>query len=283
MSFYVTLPSNSSSANFKNNTKSNYHTSLLNPIRLEGEWEVAIVKMNYRYAFDNIVGYIDIFKEHDAEVLSVPLKYDKEDSAIEIFKLLKVEIESNVKLNSILEIVIEDEEKEKFRTSKRTRPILNKDIQGLDGPQLDLIEFEKIVNGKLKIIISNDHYIRFRGTIKNILKLNKRLYSKEFIYDFTDEHVQINEAFFIYTDIIEDQIVGDTKAKLLDTISIKGSAHNEAVSIDIQNPNYVNLSLKEFSNIYISIKDSFGDSIRFSNLSKVIIKLHFRPKKYEHI
>jgi hypothetical protein len=49
---------------------------------------------------------------------------------------------------------------------------------------------------------------------------------------------------FIYSDIIEDQIVGDTKAKLLDTLSLKGS-RDEVVTIEVENPKYVNLGKSE--------------------------------------
>ena len=45
--FKVYLPSNSSQHVFPNNTSSNYTTQLLNPIHLEGKWEVAAVSLYY--------------------------------------------------------------------------------------------------------------------------------------------------------------------------------------------------------------------------------------------
>jgi hypothetical protein len=47
MSFYVTLPSNSSKEDFPNKTVSKFTTKLKNPIRLEGAYEVSLVEIMY--------------------------------------------------------------------------------------------------------------------------------------------------------------------------------------------------------------------------------------------
>ena len=66
MSFYVTLPSNSSRDVFPNNTMTKFSTKLKNAIRLEGSYEVALVELMYpvswKYRLDGaiIVKYNDI-------------------------------------------------------------------------------------------------------------------------------------------------------------------------------------------------------------------------------
>jgi hypothetical protein len=47
MSFYVTLPSNSSRDVYPDNTLTKFRTKLKNPIRLEGLYEVALVELMY--------------------------------------------------------------------------------------------------------------------------------------------------------------------------------------------------------------------------------------------
>ena len=47
MSFYVTLPSNSSRREFPDNSLTHYTTKLRNPIKLEGQYEVSLVEMIY--------------------------------------------------------------------------------------------------------------------------------------------------------------------------------------------------------------------------------------------
>ena len=45
MSFYITLPSNSSQSDYADNTKTHFKTKLKNPIYLEGSYEVALVEL----------------------------------------------------------------------------------------------------------------------------------------------------------------------------------------------------------------------------------------------
>ena len=63
MSFYVTLPSNSSLDYFPNNTLNNYTTKLHSALRLDGEYEVGLVELaypqNWKYRRDGKI----LFKE----------------------------------------------------------------------------------------------------------------------------------------------------------------------------------------------------------------------------
>ena len=59
MSFYVTLFSNASQNEFPNNTLTHFTTKLKNPIRLEGNYEVALSEImfpkNWKYREDGII------------------------------------------------------------------------------------------------------------------------------------------------------------------------------------------------------------------------------------
>ena len=127
--------------------------------------------------------------------------------------------------------------------------------------------FEMRIFGALPYLANIDPGIVYTQT--NPLKITK-----------SDKVIQKNDTIFLYTNIIEEQYVGDTKVQLLDTVSIHGR-RNETITVDILNPNYVNLALSELSTINIILKNSEGENIHFTNLSKVIVKLHFKPKQYE--
>ena len=62
MSFYVTLPSNSSMDLYPQNTISAFTVSLKEPIRLETNYEVALVEMTYKHSWSLNVGklYVDL-------------------------------------------------------------------------------------------------------------------------------------------------------------------------------------------------------------------------------
>ena len=61
MSFFCTLPSNSSKAIFPNNLMSDYTTILLDPFKFNGQWEVALASFTYRQNIEIIVGSVQIF------------------------------------------------------------------------------------------------------------------------------------------------------------------------------------------------------------------------------
>ncbi len=52
--FQIVLPSNASSSFYPNNTTSYYKTKLAMPIQLVGEWEMAIVDIQYTHSWINI-------------------------------------------------------------------------------------------------------------------------------------------------------------------------------------------------------------------------------------
>src|SRR6218665_3736378 len=54
--FYLTLPSNSSSRYYPDNTIVHYTTRLEKAISLEGEWEVALVEVQYQHSWNYIEG-----------------------------------------------------------------------------------------------------------------------------------------------------------------------------------------------------------------------------------
>ena len=59
MSFYITLPSNSSLDDFPENTLTHYTTRLKTPLRLNGNYEVALAQIlfprNWKHTTDGII------------------------------------------------------------------------------------------------------------------------------------------------------------------------------------------------------------------------------------
>ena len=88
---------------------------------------------------------------------------------------------------------------------------------------------------------------------------------------------------YVYTDIIENQVVGDKFTSLLKIIPL--ATENEASSSIVSyfdNLHYVNVKTNRITRMNISIRTTTGELIRFGNdLANVIIKLHFRKKESE--
>ena len=84
-------------------------------------------------------------------------------------------------------------------------------------------------------------------------------------------------ALFVYNDLIQSQIVGDTLTPLLDVVAVQGGP-GDLVCSRFDKPHYKPVLRKQFSDIHISLRDDQGESIRFEK-GKVIVTLHLRRTK----
>ena len=249
MSFYITLPSNASMGIFPHNAVSHFTTELISPIRFEGEWVVALAKIIYRNSIKSIIGTLKLTKQTftGPATLEFPIEFDESSTFDHLFQHLdgaRITHDSNL-------------------------------FQGLIASVYD--------KKTLTITPEKDVQVQLLGALPFIVNLDpKVIYTKEKPLKITapSAKAQKTDSMFIYTDIIEDQYVGDTKAPLLDTVSISGG-QDESITVNINNPNYVRVSKSEISTINIMLKNSFGEFIPFTNLAKVIVKLHFKPRQYE--
>ena len=85
------------------------------------------------------------------------------------------------------------------------------------------------------------------------------------------------QSLFVYCDILEHVIVGDTKAPLLCSISVSGK-HGDIVREIYDKPMYVPIQKKHFESIEIDIRTDFGEPVPFVN-GKSLMTLHFRMSK----
>ena len=83
-------------------------------------------------------------------------------------------------------------------------------------------------------------------------------------------------SLFIYSDIIQPQVVGDTHAKLLQ-VTPAPQRTNTIISHTFNPVQYVPLERNNFETIEISIRNSAGDLVPFTT-GLSIVKLHFRPR-----
>ena len=84
-------------------------------------------------------------------------------------------------------------------------------------------------------------------------------------------------TIFVYLDVIQSQIIGDTLTPLLDVIAVQGEPGN-LVCRRFDKLHYKPILRKHFSDIHISLRDDQGEPIRFEK-GKVIVTLHLRRAK----
>ncbi len=81
-------------------------------------------------------------------------------------------------------------------------------------------------------------------------------------------------ALYLYSDVVEDELVGDSKVPLLRTVPISGK-RGDMVNINFPRPFFKPVTKGYINSIEIEIKDDTGKNISF-NSGKVICVLHFR-------
>ena len=95
-----------------------------------------------------------------------------------------------------------------------------------------------------------------------------------------DDVVNLTQGFdtlYVYTDIVESRIVGDTLAPLLRALPISGR-HGDRVSDRFTNVHYVPLLCSNFHTIEVDIRNDMGRRVPFE-YGRVTVTLHFRRRR----
>ena len=238
MSFYITLPSNSSKQFFPSNTLQNFTTKLASNIKLYGKYKVALVEIffptDYKVDYGEI--YLDDIK---AKYKSTTQIYLKDNENIEQFLG-----ELNTNLTNVF--------------SNR-------------------VKFSLESNQHVSIDLQQDHLLGISKRLKNLFKLNDEVFEQSVTGSgVVDKVINSIPSLYLYCDIIEPQFVGDAYVQVLQIIKSNGNTTGSQQHIIYSNPHYVRVNTQEISNINTSFFSDTGEKILFSN-RKLFIKLHFIP------
>ena len=85
------------------------------------------------------------------------------------------------------------------------------------------------------------------------------------------------ESLYVYTNVVEPRVVGDSLVPLLRIVPLSGR-QGDTVSKTFQKTQYVPVLCKEFGTIEIDIRDDTGRPVPFER-GKVVVTLHFRRIK----
>ena len=87
------------------------------------------------------------------------------------------------------------------------------------------------------------------------------------------------QRLYVYTDVIENTLVGDAEVPLLRVVETHGK-FEEVIHQSFALPSYVPLRKKSFDSIEIDIKDVYDNPVSFEN-GVVVVMLHFRSASYQ--
>ena len=95
-----------------------------------------------------------------------------------------------------------------------------------------------------------------------------------------EDVVNMNRGFdtiYVYTDVVESRIVGDSVAPLLRALPV-GGIHGATVSNRFTNIHYVPLLYSHFKSIEMDIRDDTGRRVPFE-YGRVTVTLHFQRRR----
>lgn len=238
--FYMTLPSNACTKIFPENSLTSYMIRLDRPLRLHGNWVVNMVEMHYPNSWDNVTdGRIIVRQTPDSAKLMF-LKTGRYRSIDDIFEGILSTLSSF-------------------------------NLQG----SIDFFR-DKNQNICSVVVKEKDLRIKLSENLSNILGLKHEYHA----FGETKGVRQCDIAeglssLYVYSNIVEPQIVGDVQAELLRIVPIrdKNRAYNHVESF--QHVQYLPVSDDGTETIKVLIRRDDGREIYF-HTGKVVVTLHFK-------
>ena len=268
--FYMTLPSNASMKTHPDNTLTHYVTDFPQRIDLTGEWECGLSDIQYPHTWYNVTEddvWLFLYEVDEPDVtrrskLSCGYYDDPLTLMYHINKglhrLWSEKTRAQMSYSSVTQ-------KMTLHTTPNTVFItpIHSSITSMLGFRTPIIieqEAEEVTSSSVGDVHPSDSSYPFHIEADDVV--NK---------------TQGFNTLYVYTDIMESGIVGDTLAPLLRTLPISGR-HGDILSDRFTNIHYVPLLRSTFHTIEMDIRDDMGRRVPFE-YGRVTVKLHFRRRK----
>lgn len=237
--FYITLPSNASGKIFPQNTSSSFTVQLVRPLDLRGEWEAGLVEIQYPNNWFTLPTQSTFRIADETDTWEYHMRTGYFDDIRHLAEHMNYVIEK----------------------------------QAENPPNLRFF-YDNLI-GKIRYHGAVIYTVTVSEDLAYLVGAPANTPVKKFQYgaDITGGF----NSLYLYTDIIEHQIVGDTAVPLLRCVPIQGKTH-EFITITYDKPHYLPLSKHHIETITVEIKTDQNRYVPF-RYGKVIVRLHLRPRK----
>ena len=268
--FYMTLPSNASMKTHPDNTLTHYITDLPKRIDLTGEWECGLSDIQYPHTWYNVTEddvWLFLYEVNEPDVARrsrLSCRYYDDPLTLMyhvnkgLYRLWSEKTRAQMSYSSVTQ-------KMTLHTTPNTVFITphHSSITSMLGFRTPTI-VERVPEEVTPSSVDDVH-------------------PADSSYPFhieADDVVNMTQGFntlYVYTDVVESRIVGDTLAPLLRTLPISGR-HGDILSDRFTNIHYVPLLRSTFHSIEVDIRDDMGRRVPFE-YGRVTVTLHFRRRK----
>ena len=259
----MTLPSNVKNETFDNIT-GHYKTHIPDALELQGKWECALSEITFQKNWKTF--------EYETKV-HFQVLYDL--NGVKTMKKSFVTVEAGYYptpteyINQMISNIpgnVFDEEVPNYPDA-RTRPaMLSYDYNKDTGI------------AELSFLRERPASIQFQPDVAAMLSITAKTFETRTgmqKWRWTPPSVLLNNAkLYIYCDVIEDNVVGDVRAKLLRTVPVNGK-NFDYITYIFNRPYYHKLRPGYISDIEIQVCNDLGELVKFQS-SKLECVLHFR-------
>ena len=251
--FYLTLPSNSSVEYYPENTLTSFTTRLPNSIHLEGDWDVGLVEIQYPHNWYNIPE--DIQKRS----FSVRISANRSNQTNASFSIDKGYYPT---MSHVIDAI--------------TRKINNATNETTQKMRMEYDEITGKVNGSFEYdlqLSTSNHMQRMLGlNSQSLTMIRSRDWQATYGADLDPM-----DSLYVYCDVLEPRVVGDTLAPLLRIVPVEGK-HGDLITRIYENVHYIRVQKKNFQTVEINIRDRTGKKVSFEP-GTLNVTLHFRRRK----
>lgn len=250
--FYLTLPSNSSMKYYPKNTAANFVTHLPRSIHLDGgQWEMALVEVHYPCSFVTVNDeqYIYVYVQDKGHTPTNPKT-----------KLVAVKVDvGDYRTVEDLEKTLNHNQTLKDYVTFMYEP-KSKTMELAIRTPVDQIELSPTLALQLGYDPNETDLLHNKKAIR---PANLRL--------------GLPSHMYVYCDLVEPQLVGDTVAPLLKIVNIDVSSfeYGAQKTVLYTNPHYVPLVKSTFENVEIDLRGDTGLHLPFQ-FGTTCVTLHFR-------
>ena len=248
--FYTILPSDSSMIYYPDNTVTCFTTKLPREIVLDGKWEVGLSEISIPLSFFTFNKKVTVVQGDEYDYFT----HEFEPRVFGDLKTLMDKINEEMSANK-LELSV---------TENNYSLITYTDCAGEHCSQYYSIEFEEDLR-------------RISGFEKNKIYFDTKK-DESYISELPGNiNACLPDSVYVYTNICEANIVGDTHATILRTLPINYSKKKfgETYHVAIGSVHYVPLLSNSFREIEIDLRDRLGQPLPFMSGTSYVT-LHFR-------
>ena len=251
--FYLTLPSNNSMGYYPENTLAQFTSRLPDVINLSGDWEVGLVEIQYPHNWFNV----PIRKRQRTFTLRSSATNDPNGGLVRRSFFIRAGYYPH-----IYDLLSEIQ-----RKTNESLADLGNAIQ---------LDYDAITH-RISVSFSKPCSMGLPMHIRKILGLTRGSWDATNPNGGVVSDLDLVDSLFVYCDVLEPRVVGDSQVPLLRIIPVEG-VNGELVTRIYKNVLYVRLQRKTFQTIEINIRDRAGANVPFE-AGTLNVTLHFRQRK----